>query len=115
MPDGPTAPDHHAHQRALDLLRAGTGNPNATFRDGQWEAIRHLVDGDGRVDIAIANQVTTSLTTLQAADALRDQLIAHQKQFFEVVLSNSQSIQVSVVAQRFPQASWLHQVIQHFR
>ncbi len=31
----------------------------------------------------IANQVTTSLTTLQAADALRDQLIAHQKQFFE--------------------------------
>lgn len=29
----------------------------------------------------IANQVTTSLSTLQAADALREQLIAHQKEF----------------------------------
>ena len=45
-----TAPtDHRAYRRALDLLRAGTGNPNATFRDGQWNAIRHLVDGDGRL------------------------------------------------------------------
>ena len=45
-----TAPtDHRAYRRALDVLRAGTGNPNATFRDGQWEAIRHLVDGDGRL------------------------------------------------------------------
>jgi ATP-dependent DNA helicase RecQ len=49
MPDGPTPPDHHAHHRALDLLRAGTGNHGATFRDGQWDAIRHLVDGDGRL------------------------------------------------------------------
>ena len=43
------SPDHLAHARALGLLRAGTGNPNATFREGQWEAIRHLVDGDGRL------------------------------------------------------------------
>lgn len=31
----------------------------------------------------IANQITTSLSTLQGADAIRDQLIAHQKNFFE--------------------------------
>lgn len=31
----------------------------------------------------IANQITTSLSTLQAADAMRDQLISHQKNFFE--------------------------------
>lgn len=43
------SPDHLAHARALELLRAGTGNPRAEFRDGQWEAIRHLVDGDGRL------------------------------------------------------------------
>nr|WP_315472830.1 M14 family metallopeptidase [uncultured Undibacterium sp.] len=31
----------------------------------------------------IANQITTSLSTLQAADAMREQLISHQKNFFE--------------------------------
>ena len=40
---------HPLQSRATDLLRAGTGNPNATFRDGQWEAIRHLADGNGRL------------------------------------------------------------------
>ncbi|HMB51690.1 MAG TPA: RecQ family ATP-dependent DNA helicase [Thermoanaerobaculia bacterium] len=36
-------------QRALDLLRLGTGLPDATFRDGQEEAIRHVVEGRGRL------------------------------------------------------------------
>lgn len=36
-------------QRALGLLRKGTGNPNATFREGQEEAIRHIVEGRGRL------------------------------------------------------------------
>lgn len=36
-----------------------------------------------RFEHTIANQITTSLTTLQAADAMRDQLLSHQKQFFE--------------------------------
>lgn len=35
--------------RALELLRLGTGNPAATFRDGQEDAIRHVVDGRGRL------------------------------------------------------------------
>ncbi len=35
------------HSRALQLLRLGTGLPDAQFRDGQEEAIRHIVEGDG--------------------------------------------------------------------
>ena len=35
--------------RALELLRAGTENPAANFREGQEEAIRHIVDGRGRL------------------------------------------------------------------
>ena len=33
--------------RALELLRFGTKLPNAQFREGQEEAIRHVVEGDG--------------------------------------------------------------------
>ena len=36
-------------QRALELLRIGSGRANATFRDGQEDAIRHIVDGRGRL------------------------------------------------------------------
>lgn len=35
--------------RALELLRAGTQNPAANFRDGQEAAIRHIVEGRGRL------------------------------------------------------------------
>ncbi|NBB79283.1 MAG: DEAD/DEAH box helicase [Verrucomicrobia bacterium] len=35
--------------RALELLRAGTQNPKAEFRDGQEAAIRHIVEGRGRL------------------------------------------------------------------
>jgi len=35
------------HPRALELLRLGTGLPDAQFREGQEEAIRHVVEGDG--------------------------------------------------------------------
>lgn len=35
--------------RALELLRAGTQNPNAEFRDNQAQAIQHVVDGSGRL------------------------------------------------------------------
>ncbi|MDP1831361.1 MAG: RecQ family ATP-dependent DNA helicase [Geothrix sp.] len=37
------------HQRAQGLLRAGAGWDGATFRDGQEEAIRHIVEGRGRL------------------------------------------------------------------
>ena len=36
-------------ERALELLRSGSGQPAASFREGQEEAIRHLVDGRGRL------------------------------------------------------------------
>jgi ATP-dependent DNA helicase RecQ len=36
-------------QRALDLLRLGTGLPNARFREGQEESIRHVMEGRGRL------------------------------------------------------------------
>ncbi|MCH8539456.1 MAG: RecQ family ATP-dependent DNA helicase [Opitutales bacterium] len=35
--------------KALELLRAGTQNPAANFREGQEEAIRHIVEGRGRL------------------------------------------------------------------
>ena len=37
------------HERALELLRIGSGRADATFRDGQEEAIRHIVEGRGRL------------------------------------------------------------------
>jgi ATP-dependent DNA helicase RecQ len=36
-------------ERALHLLRLGSGIPDAIFRDGQEEAIRHVVEGRGRL------------------------------------------------------------------
>lgn len=36
-------------QRALALLREGTGRPDAEFREGQEQAIRHVVEGRGRL------------------------------------------------------------------
>lgn len=35
--------------RALELLRSGSGRPDAAFRDDQEAAIRHLVEGRGRL------------------------------------------------------------------
>ena len=35
--------------RSLELLRVGCGVPNAVFRDGQEDAIRHIVEGRGRL------------------------------------------------------------------
>lgn len=40
---------NYSHRRALELLRIGSGRANATFRDGQEDAIRHIVDGKGRL------------------------------------------------------------------
>jgi len=36
-------------QRAMQLLRLGTRLPNAVFREGQEEAIHHVVEGRGRL------------------------------------------------------------------
>lgn len=39
----------YSRDRSLELLRIGTGLVNATFRDGQEDAIRHIVEGEGRL------------------------------------------------------------------
>ena len=36
-------------QRALALLREGTGRPDVEFREGQEHAIRHILEGGGRL------------------------------------------------------------------
>ena len=36
-------------KRALELHRIGSGRADATFRDGQEDAIRHIVEGKGRL------------------------------------------------------------------
>lgn len=36
-------------KRALELLRIGSGRADITFREGQEDAIRHIVDGRGRL------------------------------------------------------------------
>ena len=40
---------HYDKGRALELLRMGSGIPDAQFREGQSEAIRHIVEGKGRL------------------------------------------------------------------
>ena len=39
----------YTQTRALELLRVGSGLPAAGFREGQEEAIRHVVSGDSRL------------------------------------------------------------------
>lgn len=39
----------YSSRRALELLRIGVGLPTANFREGQEEAIRHIVEGRGRL------------------------------------------------------------------
>lgn len=36
-------------ERARELLKIGAGNPNAIFREGQEDAIRNIVEGNGRL------------------------------------------------------------------
>ena len=40
---------HYNAQRALELLRFSTGQPGTEFREGQEAAIRHIVEGRGRL------------------------------------------------------------------
>ncbi len=39
---------HYKRYRALQLLRVGSGLPQAEFREGQEKAIRHVVENRGR-------------------------------------------------------------------
>jgi ATP-dependent DNA helicase RecQ len=59
--------------RALELLRLGTGNPRGVFRDGQEEAIRHIVEGRGRLLVVQKTGWGKSSVYFIAAKLLREQ------------------------------------------
>ena len=59
--------------RALQLLRLGSGLGNATFRDGQEEAIRHIVEGRGRLLVVQRTGWGKSFVYFIAAKLLREQ------------------------------------------
>src|SRR6185369_9136580 len=59
--------------RALQLLRLGSGLGNATFRDGQEEAIRHIVEGRGRLLVVQRTGWGKSFVYFIATKLLREQ------------------------------------------
>jgi ATP-dependent DNA helicase RecQ len=59
-------------QRALELLRIGTGRPDAVFRDGQEDAIRHIVEGRGRLLVVQKTGWGKSFVYFIATRILRD-------------------------------------------
>lgn len=60
-------------QRAIELLKLGTQNPTANFRDGQEAAIRHIVDGQGRLLVVQKTGWGKSFVYFIAAKLLREQ------------------------------------------
>ncbi|WP_234044660.1 RecQ family ATP-dependent DNA helicase [Haloferula rosea] len=63
----------HNSTRALELLRLGTQNPSAEFRDGQEEAIRHVVEGLGRLLVVQKTGWGKSSVYFIATKLLREQ------------------------------------------
>src|SRR4030081_2855888 len=59
--------------RALELLRLGTNNPAADFRDGQQEAIQHIVEGRGRLLVVQKTGWGKSSVYFIATKLLREQ------------------------------------------
>ena len=64
--------DYHAN-RALELLRIGSGIADAAFREGQEDAIRHIVDGRGRLLVVQKTGWGKSFVYFIAAKLLREQ------------------------------------------
>lgn len=58
--------------RALELLRLGTGRPDVGFRPHQGEAIRHVVDGGGRLLLVQRTGWGKSFVYFIAAKLLRE-------------------------------------------
>ena len=58
--------------RALDLLRRGTALPEAAFRRGQEEAVRHVVEGRGRLLVVQRTGWGKSFVYFVAAKLLRE-------------------------------------------
>lgn len=59
--------------RALQLLRLGSGHSGAQFRDGQEDAIRHVVEGDGRLLVVQKTGWGKSFVYFIAMKLLREQ------------------------------------------
>ena len=59
-------------QRALELLRVGTENPSAQFRDGQMEAIQHVIEARGRLLVVQKTGWGKSSVYFIAAKLLRE-------------------------------------------
>lgn len=59
-------------QRALDLLRIGSGRADANFREDQEDAIRHVVDGRGRLLVVQKTGWGKSFVYFIATKLLRD-------------------------------------------
>ena len=59
--------------RALELLRLGTQNPLAIFRDDQENAIRHVVEGRGRLLVVQKTGWGKSAVYFIATKLLREQ------------------------------------------
>ncbi len=60
-------------QRALELLRIGSGRPDAAFREGQKEAIEYVVEGRGRLLVVQKTGWGKSFVYFIAAKLLREQ------------------------------------------
>ena len=60
-------------QRAIELLKLGTQSPVAIFRDGQVDAIRHIVDGRGRLLVVQKTGWGKSFVYFIAAKLLREE------------------------------------------
>lgn len=58
--------------KALRLLRTGSGHANAIFRDGQEDAIRHIVEGRGRLLVVQKTGWGKSFVYFIATKLLRD-------------------------------------------
>ncbi|ADJ25639.1 ATP-dependent DNA helicase, RecQ family [Dehalogenimonas lykanthroporepellens BL-DC-9] len=63
----------YSRARALELLRVGCGKPNAKFREGQEEAIRHIVEGKGRLLVVQKTGWGKSFVYFIAVKLLREQ------------------------------------------
>lgn len=59
-------------RRARELLKSGTDRPDAAFREGQEEAIRHLVEGRGRLLVVRKTGWGKSVVYFIAAKLLRE-------------------------------------------
>jgi ATP-dependent DNA helicase RecQ len=59
-------------ERAFQLLRQGTGNPEAFFREGQEDAIQHIVQGRGRLLVVQKTGWGKSFVYFIAAKLLRE-------------------------------------------